>query len=71
MKQTILVITAIILGILTLNPVWGWEEQLEACHIRGIQPSMCPDDESYVGIPYTPGIPEKNNITGNPGILRG
>ncbi len=32
--------------------VSGWEEQLEACRIRGITTDDCPDDESYVGVPY-------------------
>lgn len=50
----LLVGIVILLAVITLSPVWAWEEQLEACRIRRIQPSMCPDDESYVGIPYNP-----------------
>lgn len=65
---TILIFFALVLGIISLTPVWAWEEQLNQCAIRGIPTNLCPDDESYVGVPYNP--PQQNYSGGFDNSLR-
>ncbi len=62
--MSILVVAAAIAAFIVLMPgALGWEEQLEGCRVRGIPPEMCPDDESYVGVPYNPPTPIVNNAS--------
>lgn len=44
------------------SQVFAWEEQLEGCRIRGIPPESCPDDESFVGVPYQPPAPPSSSL---------
>lgn len=68
MKQTVLVIIALALGLLTLSPVWAWEERLKECRDLGVSEKDCPETGPIiVPKPVTPGIPENTTFTGNPG----
>jgi hypothetical protein len=44
----------LMLALLLLPFAAAWEEQLEGCRIRGIDAADCPDDESFVGVPFNP-----------------
>jgi len=64
-----LLFLAVILAVITLPSAVAWEEQLEACRVRGITPSQCPDDDSYVGIPYNPPAPVLNDSSAPGGVV--
>lgn len=51
---TLAVVAGVCAFIVFMPGALGWEEQLEGCRVRGIPSELCPDDESYVGVPYTP-----------------
>lgn len=42
----------LMLALVLLPFASAWEEQLEGCRVRGIAPEDCPDDESFVGVPF-------------------